>query len=386
MHTGSETAGGMFRREADGAEFRRGLSINRGDIIFGLTCLSLLAGVIVPLPMIGLDILWILTLCLGLGLLIVCVSLRYVREAEALPGLVVVWSLMRIAAAAATARAIFRTHSGGNLISLIGDNVPGSVPPVLPAGLAVCLSLLGLIVVIQLVKSIGGDCRSFQEETLPLRNIGIEADLNAGVISTEEARGKEKHLMQEANFYGNIPGAMKILVCDVVFSVVVLAALAGHLLVLKVFKTLSADYEAAVQGSAAAGAALLFMPAPVLISGAVKLLTLRALREGHDVTEESGGGRKIRLINRNTHHQEVVEILNPDFKRTGRKEKQEQGHAADGREGMEQVIVEVGANVTEAVFEQFAEPKVHAAGRILAAGPELKTFTDPRPITGIFVI
>ncbi len=295
------------------------LKFSRGDILFGLMCLVLLAGALIPLPGLALDFGWILVLSLGLGLGLMCLFLRDTAQADGLGMLLFLWSLGHIWAVAATARSLFVEKSGGAILALCGQLTE-------PAGMAGVLGIVGGMILAGLVSLavVGGivsrRSREFQEEIVPLKRIGLETDLNAGLIDVEDKQRLETQLMGQANFFLNLPRAWRVLVCDMVISLMILTVLGVQAAMSGLMTTMPGPYVMEIHISQCGGASLLFAGISMLLGWTVAGLTGRGGMRRLDNTKagkETGGNgarksRKIKIVSRESRKQDVVELLNPE--------------------------------------------------------------------------
>ena len=190
------------------------------DIVFAVAVITILAVVIIPMPVFLMDIL--LTLNISLTLIILLMTLYVTRplELSVFPGLLLVITLFRLSLNVATTRLILGQAYAGEVIEAFGSFV---VRGDYILGLVVFL----IIVIIQFVVITKGAGRvaevgaRFTLDAMPGKQMSIDADLNAGLINEDEARERRKEITREADFYGAMDGASKFVRGDAIAGVLI---------------------------------------------------------------------------------------------------------------------------------------------------------------------
>jgi len=217
---------------------------SRKNSALGLIFVAVLTVMLVPVPGILLDVL----LCINItvALLIVMAVLNTDRPADlsTFPTLLLFTALFRLALNVASTRLILLDGDAGNVISTFGQFVVGGEPIV---GVIVFL----ILVVIQFIVITKGQNRisevaaRFTLDALPGKQMSIDADLSAGIISNEEAKERRKELSSEAEFHGAMDGAGKFVRGDAIAGIIITAInIAGGLLIAMVYRNM--DFGAAV--------------------------------------------------------------------------------------------------------------------------------------------
>ena len=191
-----------------------------GDVLFALAVITILAVVIIPMPVFLMDLL--LTLNIALTLIVLLMTLYVTRplELSVFPGLLLVITLFRLSLNVATTRLILGQAYAGEVIEAFGMFV---VRGDYILGLVVFL----IIVIIQFVVITKGAGRvaevgaRFTLDAMPGKQISIDADLNAGLINEDEARERRKEITREADFYGAMDGASKFVRGDAIAGVLI---------------------------------------------------------------------------------------------------------------------------------------------------------------------
>jgi len=186
----------------------------------------MLAMVVVPLPPIGLDMLFSFNIALSLIVLLVSVYALRPLDFTVFPTILLVATLLRLALNIASTRVILlEGHTGaasaGKVIEAFGDFVIGG-------NYAVGLVVFSILVIINFVVVTKGAGRvsevsaRFTLDAMPGKQMAIDADLNAGLCSQDEARSRRSEIAQEADFYGSMDGASKFVRGDAIAGILIL--------------------------------------------------------------------------------------------------------------------------------------------------------------------
>ncbi|GBC99009.1 Flagellar biosynthesis protein FlhA [bacterium HR17] len=192
---------------------------------------SVLAMLLVPMPPMLLDLLLLLHFVGALALFFIVLMLREPLEFSSFPSVLLFAALFRTALSVAVMRAILTNGLAGQLVVSVGEWVLGG-------NFLVGVVLFLTLVIVQFAVVTGGANRiaevaaRFTLDALPGKQMSIDADLSAGLITEEEARRRRKQLELEADFYGAMDGAAKFMRGDAVtaFLVAVLCFVGGLLI------------------------------------------------------------------------------------------------------------------------------------------------------------
>ncbi len=193
----------------------------RSDAILASAVVGIVAMMIIPLPTMLLDVLIILNITLSLTILLVSLNIREPLEFSAFPSLLLIATLFRLGLNVSAARLILLNAHAGEVISAFGKVVVGGNTVV---GIVVFL----ILVVIQYVVITNGAGRvsevaaRFTLDAMPGKQMSIDADLNAGLITPDEARTRRRSIEHEADFYGAMDGASKFVKGDAIAALVII--------------------------------------------------------------------------------------------------------------------------------------------------------------------
>jgi len=195
--------------------------LRRSDTLLAVGVVAIVGMMIIPLPPGILDILIVLNLSLSLTILLVSLNVREPLAFGSFPPLLLLVTLFRLGLNVSAARLILLQAHAGDVINAFGNVVVGGNTVV---GIVVFL----ILVVIQFVVITNGAGRvsevtaRFTLDAMPGKQMSIDADLNAGLITPEEARARRRAVEREAEFYGSMDGASKFVKGDAIASMVII--------------------------------------------------------------------------------------------------------------------------------------------------------------------
>jgi flagellar biosynthesis protein FlhA len=195
--------------------------LGRSDALLAGIVVGIVAMMIIPLPPFLLDILIVLNITFSLTILLVALNIREPLEFSSFPPLLLIATLFRLGLNVSAARLILLNAHAGDVISSFGKVVVGGNTVV---GIVVFL----ILVVIQYVVITNGAGRvsevaaRFTLDAMPGKQMSIDADLNAGLITPEDARHRRRAIERESDFYGAMDGASKFVKGDAVAALVII--------------------------------------------------------------------------------------------------------------------------------------------------------------------
>jgi flagellar biosynthesis protein FlhA len=186
----------------------------------------LLAMMVLPLPPPVLDLVFTFNIALSLIVLLVAVYTIKPLDFAIFPTVLLVATLLRLALNVASTRVIMLnghegTAAAGHVIQAFGDFVVGGNYAV---GLVVfaILMIINFVVVTKGAGRISEVSARFTLDAMPGKQMAVDADLNAGVITQDEARARREEVTREADFYGAMDGASKFVRGDAVAGMLIL--------------------------------------------------------------------------------------------------------------------------------------------------------------------
>jgi flagellar biosynthesis protein FlhA len=192
------------------------------DLVAAAAVVLVVAMMVIPLPPFLLDLL--ITLNISAALMIVVATLYVPRALDfsSFPSLLLLTTLFRLAINISVTRLILLHGDAGHVVTAFGEFVVGG-------NVVVGLVIFLILIVIQFVVITNGAGRvaevgaRFTLDAMPGKQMAIDADLNTGQITDEEARKRRAEIAQEADFYGAMDGASKFVKGDAMAGIMITA-------------------------------------------------------------------------------------------------------------------------------------------------------------------
>jgi flagellar biosynthesis protein FlhA len=194
----------------------------RSELLLSFSLLGLLVIFLVPLPTIVLDLLLAFNLGATLLLLLITLTVKQPLDFSTFPSLLLLLTLYRLALNVATTRLILLNAHAGGVVEAFGKAVVGG-------NLVVGLVIFLILIVIQFVVITKGAGRvsevaaRFTLDSMPGKQMAIDAEMNAGLIDEAEAKRRRTSLMRESEFYGTMDGASRFVRGDAVAAIIITA-------------------------------------------------------------------------------------------------------------------------------------------------------------------
>lgn len=189
-------------------------------VFFVLTIILLL---IIPLPAALVDVAIILNMSLSMMILVITMTIREPLEFSIFPSLLLITTLFRLGINVSTTRNIL-TNSGssGQVIQAFGDFVlQGNA--VVGFIIFLIIVLMQFIVITKGAERVAEVAARFNLDAMPGKQMAIDADLSSGLIDEQQAKLRRQKIQREADFYGAMDGATKIVKGDAVMSLITTA-------------------------------------------------------------------------------------------------------------------------------------------------------------------
>ena len=246
--------------------------------------LAMLAMVVVPLSPLMLDALFTINIALSLVVMMAVVYVKRPLEFSVFPSVLLMVTLLRLGLNVASTRVVLlHGHEGpaaaGHVIESFAQFVIGGSYAV---GLIVfaILTIVNFVVVTKGSGRISEVSARFILDALPGKQMAIDADLNAGLLSREDARARREEVREEADFYGSMDGASKFVRGDAIAGLLILVInLVGGILIGLLQHDMAFGDSAQTYTLLAIGDGLVAQLPALLISTAAAMLVTRATRE-----------------------------------------------------------------------------------------------------------
>ncbi|MCK5145278.1 flagellar biosynthesis protein FlhA [bacterium] len=190
------------------------------DLMLAVAIILVLMVMIFPVPPVLMDLLLAVNLAIAMLILMVSLYIRHPLQFSVFPGLLLIVTLFRLSLNVATTRLILGEAYAGKIILAFGDFV-------IKGNYVVGLIIFLILVIINFVVITKGAGRvaevaaRFTLDSMPGKQMAIDADLNAGVIDEKQARLRREAITQEADFYGSMDGASKFVRGDAIAGLVI---------------------------------------------------------------------------------------------------------------------------------------------------------------------
>lgn len=192
------------------------------DLILAVSIIGILLVLFTPIPTVLLDLLLLTNFSLALLVLLVTFDTDKPLSFSTFPSLLLMTTLFRLSLNIAATRLILTDGDAGKVIEAVGTHVIGG-------NYVIGFVIFLILVVVQYVVVTSGAQRvaevaaRFTLDSLPGKQMSIDADLNMGLIDQDEAKQRRSQLEKESNFYGAMDGASKFVKGDAVAGIIIIA-------------------------------------------------------------------------------------------------------------------------------------------------------------------
>ena len=279
--------------------------LGQKDLSVVVFVIAIMAIIIVPLPSGALD--FFLTVSMSIAVLIILISLYVPKPTDltTFPTLILIVTLFRLALNIATTRMILsHGHEGpeavSSIISSFGDFVVGG-------NFVIGIIVFSILVLINFMVITKGSTRvaevgaRFVLDSMPGKQMAVDADLNAGLIDDAEAKRRRAEILQDANFYGAIDGSSKFVKGDAVAGIIItLINIIGGFLIGVFQHNMSVSDSAATFTLLTIGDGLVGQIPALIVSTATGIMITRSSSDGDNFAEgtinQMIGNAKILII------------------------------------------------------------------------------------------
>ncbi|PIQ97345.1 MAG: flagellar biosynthesis protein FlhA [Nitrospinae bacterium CG11_big_fil_rev_8_21_14_0_20_56_8] len=187
--------------------------------------IAILAVMVMPIPPFGLDILLSFSLTFSLIILLVSIFMESPLEFAVFPSLLLVVTLLRLSLNVATTRVILLNGAEGS--GAAGEVIQSFGSFVVGGNFVVGTVIFVILVMINFIVITKGSVRTsevaarFTLDAIPGKQMSIDADLNAGIITEQDARKRREKLENEADFYGAMDGAIRFVRGDAIAGILI---------------------------------------------------------------------------------------------------------------------------------------------------------------------
>jgi flagellar biosynthesis protein FlhA len=203
-----------------GSKAMGGLMVRHKDLIIALMLIGVIAMMIIPLPPFVLDVLLSVMICLAIVIMLISMYIDNVLDFSVFPGMLLIITLFRLGLNVATTRLILGEGEAGEVIHTFGNFVTkGNM--VVGTIIFIILVIIQFVVITKGAGRIAEVAARFTLDAMPGKQMSIDADLNAGIITEQEAKQRRRDIGREADFYGAMDGASKFVRGDAIAGIII---------------------------------------------------------------------------------------------------------------------------------------------------------------------
>ncbi|GGN49812.1 flagellar biosynthesis protein FlhA [Oceanobacillus indicireducens] len=189
--------------------------------------LSVLIGVIliimmlvIPLPGGVLSVLILVNITISLTVILVAMNTTEVLQFSVFPTLLLLVTLFRLGLNVSTTRAILSEGDAGGVVETFGSFVIGG-NPLVGFVVFIILVIINFLVITKGSERVSEVAARFSLDSMPGKQMSVDADLNAGLITEQESKERRKKIEREADFHGSMDGASKFVKGDAIAGIII---------------------------------------------------------------------------------------------------------------------------------------------------------------------
>ncbi len=273
-----------------------GRLMGQSDVLLAVAVVGIVGMMVIPLPAPMLDVLQVVNIATALTILLVSMYVMEPLEFSVFPSLLLITTLFRLGLNVSATRLILLNGGAGKVIEAFGNFVVGGNYVV---GVVVFL----ILVVIQFVVITNGAGRiaevaaRFTLDAMPGKQMSIDADMNAGLITEQDARKRRRAVELEADFYGAMDGASKFVKGDAVAGIIIIVInIVGGFVIGVLQRGMSLMDAVGVYTLLTVGDGLVTQIPALLISTATGIVVTRSASEsdlGHEMASQILGNPRV---------------------------------------------------------------------------------------------
>jgi len=267
----------------------------RTDVLISSSVIVILMIMILPVPASLMDFFLAISVSLSLVVLLVAFYTLKPLEFSVFPGMLLILTLFRLSLNVATTRLILNDAYAGELIQAFGGfMVQGNF--VIGIIIFSVLIIINFVVITKGATRIAEVAARFTLDAMPGKQMAIDADLNAGLLTDQEAKKRREEIANEADFYGAMDGASKFVRGDVIAALLItFINIIGGLIIGTMQQGMSLGQAAEVYTLLTIGDGLVSQIPALLISTGAGIIVSRAASEGNlseEITTQLVGNPK----------------------------------------------------------------------------------------------
>ena len=194
--------------------------LKNNDIVLAIGLVTIVTMMVLPLPPGLLDLLLTVNISFAVIILLVCLYTKEPLDYSSFPTVLLIATLFRLGLNVSSTRLILLQGQAGNVINAFGEFVVGG-------NYVVGFVIFVILVIINFMVITGGATRvaevsaRFTLDSLPGKQMSIDADLNSGLINEDQAKARRRKIEREVDFYGTMDGASKFVKGDATAGIII---------------------------------------------------------------------------------------------------------------------------------------------------------------------
>lgn len=259
------------------------------DYLVLVSVIMIVVMMVIPLPPLLLDFLIMINISISLTIILVAMNTKEALQFSIFPTLLLLTTLFRLGLNVSTTRSILTNQEGGQVVETFGSFVVGG-SAIIGILVFLILVIIQFLVITKGSERVAEVAARFTLDSMPGKQMSIDADLGAGMITDQEAKRRREKVSQEADFYGAMDGASKFVKGDAIAGIIItLINILGGLLIGVIVHKLPFGEAAKLFTLLSIGDGLVSQIPALLISTAAGIVVTRAASEGNlgtDITRQ----------------------------------------------------------------------------------------------------
>ena len=190
------------------------------EFALAIFVLSLILILLIELPPWMVDVSIALNMTLGIVLLMISLFVQKPLELASFPSIILLGTMFRLVLSIASTRLILAKGDAGEVVHAFGTFVTGG-NMVVGGVIFLIITVVQFMVITKGAERIAEVAARFALDAMPGKQMTIDADFNAGLISPEEAVAKREDLQRESNLFGSMDGSMKFVKGDTIAGIII---------------------------------------------------------------------------------------------------------------------------------------------------------------------
>ena len=257
-----------------------------GEVVSVVAVLFVVLLLVIPVNPGVLDLLLAVNISLSVLVLILTMSITRSLDFAVFPSLLLIMTLFRLSLSVSSTRLILLEANAGKIITAFGNFVVGG-NAIVGFVIFVIIVIIQFIVITKGAERVAEVAARFTLDAMPGKQMSIDADLNAGLISDEQAKERRREVEREADFYGAMDGASKFVKGDAIAGIIiVIIDVIGGLLIGVLQRGMSLEQSLQLYSLLTVGDGLVSQIPALLMSTAMGILVTRAASDsnlGHEL-------------------------------------------------------------------------------------------------------